>query len=442
MSRDTSLLNTYFRRFDNLTPYEFEDMVAEMYRCKGWQDVSTTSKSADKGRDVVGINKKGKKVYVEVKKHQKNVGRPVIQKLHSIMVMHEITKGIVVTTSDFTPGAIEYARKAKISLMNCDKFLTTCKYLLGEGPRQTALCCPIEIDKLRDKSLQSIDKMLYCYPQPSTKFIRTSSISPVRLEKNIWLNFSVFQRFQNSTGSWSWNMNHSRRNVAVDPTPNIYFDPPFVNKDFKDVEVLKDELEKHNLPYRKHDLSSYTPELLKKIIQGATTETKRYRGLNNQSYSKKCSPSLKNITIHFVKEYWQAKTKFDFQTEKHYVISARYTDDDFTGLEVSNFLCSKPEVSRVIMCQTCHDLINKNANKKKKRICRNCGKVVCDECSHKKKWFLVGKKSWCKECAELLIRKEISKKTNKETYKGSKASFKAWKRVPRPPVKVNKKFIR
>lgn len=438
MSRDISVLNAYLLRFDELTPYEFEDMVAEMYRCKGWQEVSTTTRSDDKGRDVIGVDKKGRKVYVEVKKHQNNVGRPVIQKLHSIMMIDNIAKGIVVTTSDFTSGAIEYAQKTKISLINRKKFLTTCQYLLGEGPRITELCNPIDIDELKKRSMRCIDKIFYCYPAPSTKFIQTNSIPPIKLVKNIWLNFSIYQIFQNSTGSWSWTMNHSQRNIAINPTPKIEYNPPFINKEFKDIEVIKSELEKHGLPYQKYNFTPYTLEILKKFIQTAMTETKRYIGLNNQTYSRNCSPSLKNITLHFVKEYWQAHTQFDFQTEKPYIISAIYTDNDFTSVEVSNFTCSKPESSRVIMCQTCHDLIDKHAIKKKKRICRNCGKVLCDECSHKKKWFVLGKKSWCKECAELLDSKEIAKKTNKIPYKDSKASFKAWKGASRTPVKFNK----
>ena len=64
MSRDRSVLNTYVNRFVDLTPYEFEEMVAEMYRCKGWHDVSTTTRSADEGRDVIGVDKKGRRVYV------------------------------------------------------------------------------------------------------------------------------------------------------------------------------------------------------------------------------------------------------------------------------------------------------------------------------------------------------------------------------------------
>lgn len=437
MPRDVSVLNAYLGKFDDLTPYEFEDMVAEMYRCKGWQDVSTTTRSDDKGRDVIGVDKKGRRVYVEVKKHKNNVGRPVIQKLHSIMTTDHIAKGIVVTTSDFTQGAIEYAQKTSISLVNRKKFLTTCQYLLGEGPRVTALCNPIDIVELKERSKNSIDKLIYCYPTPSTEFIQTSSIPPVKLEKNVWLNFSIYQKFQNSTGSWSWTMKHSNRNIAINPTSKVEYNPPFIDKEFKDIEVVKHELEKHDLPYQRYDIAPYTPEMVKKIIQMAMTETKRYRGLNNQRYSKKCSPRLKNITIHFIKDYWQTHTQFDFQTEKPYVIKAKFTDNDFTSVEVSNFICSKPESTRVIMCQTCHDLIDKHAIKKKKRICRNCGKVVCDECSHSKKWFVLGKKSWCNECAELLVNKEIQKKTNKIPYKDSKASFKAWKRAPRTPVKFN-----
>ncbi|GAH32228.1 unnamed protein product, partial [marine sediment metagenome] len=83
---DISNLFYYMNRFDDLNPYEFENMVAQMLHCKGWKNVELTSRSADKGRDIIGYDKKGRKVYIEVKQHQKKIGRPIIQKLHSIMV--------------------------------------------------------------------------------------------------------------------------------------------------------------------------------------------------------------------------------------------------------------------------------------------------------------------------------------------------------------------
>lgn len=82
MSKDTSKLANYLNHFESLSPQEFEDMVAEMFRCKGWENVRITSRTADKGRDVIGYNLDGYEVIIEVKLHKNNIGRPVVQKLH------------------------------------------------------------------------------------------------------------------------------------------------------------------------------------------------------------------------------------------------------------------------------------------------------------------------------------------------------------------------
>lgn len=47
-----------------MNPFEFEKIVAQMLRSKAWTDVNLTSKTVDKGRDIIGTNKKGQKVYV------------------------------------------------------------------------------------------------------------------------------------------------------------------------------------------------------------------------------------------------------------------------------------------------------------------------------------------------------------------------------------------
>jgi len=62
MSKDTSKLANYLNHYEDLNPQEFEDTVAEMFCCKDWENVRVTSRTADKGRDVIGYHQKGRKV--------------------------------------------------------------------------------------------------------------------------------------------------------------------------------------------------------------------------------------------------------------------------------------------------------------------------------------------------------------------------------------------
>jgi len=48
-------------------------------------------------------------IYVQAKKWEANVGRPVLQSFVGALQPHNATKGIFITTSDFTQEALDYA---------------------------------------------------------------------------------------------------------------------------------------------------------------------------------------------------------------------------------------------------------------------------------------------------------------------------------------------
>jgi restriction system protein len=73
--------------------------------------VDTTPAAGDEGRDLIAYNPDGSiRLVVECKHQRSAVGRPVVQKLHSAVLTCGATHGMVLTTSRFSPGAIEYAR--------------------------------------------------------------------------------------------------------------------------------------------------------------------------------------------------------------------------------------------------------------------------------------------------------------------------------------------
>ena len=71
------------RYLDTMDGYEFEQLCKAIYENSGYNHVELTSKSGDKGRDIIIYTNEGK-IVVECK-HRPNssIGRPVIQKLHS-----------------------------------------------------------------------------------------------------------------------------------------------------------------------------------------------------------------------------------------------------------------------------------------------------------------------------------------------------------------------
>jgi len=97
---------------------EFEQFVADLLRAMGFKKVSLTPITGDEGKDIVAYlpDPLGNlvKYYVECKhwgEHNK-VGRPVVQRLHSVITEGQsASKGIIVTSSDFTDPAKEWAKR-------------------------------------------------------------------------------------------------------------------------------------------------------------------------------------------------------------------------------------------------------------------------------------------------------------------------------------------
>jgi restriction system protein len=104
------------QNFKNMTPYEFEEFIAKLFRNMGY-DAHTTKKTGDYGIDVIA-KKDGKKIAIQCKQNQigNNVGNVVVQKTLGSMWKIKADKSIIITTSDFTTQAEEQAKEAPIEL--------------------------------------------------------------------------------------------------------------------------------------------------------------------------------------------------------------------------------------------------------------------------------------------------------------------------------------
>ena len=102
-----------------LNGFEFEKLITELFRLHGYNVVNMPY-TGDAGRDII-IEKEDIRTLVECKHQKSAIGRPVVQKLHSAIVVDmKANQGILVTTGSFSKQAIEYIGKHKvpIKLMN------------------------------------------------------------------------------------------------------------------------------------------------------------------------------------------------------------------------------------------------------------------------------------------------------------------------------------
>ena len=103
---------------EDLSGFEFEDVIEDVFRNLGYENVRQAEKTADEGRDILMeevVDGTRQAVVVE-SKHTDTVGRPVVQKIHSAIATFDFDgpkRGMVVTTGRFTCPAGKYAERLR-----------------------------------------------------------------------------------------------------------------------------------------------------------------------------------------------------------------------------------------------------------------------------------------------------------------------------------------
>lgn len=105
-----------------LSPAEFEEMVAEVYRARGHR-ARRTGTVGDHGVDIVVEARNGEKWVVQCKRWRGTVGEKVVREFYGTMMHEKADKGAIVTTGFFTPQAREWARGKPIFLYDGEEFL-------------------------------------------------------------------------------------------------------------------------------------------------------------------------------------------------------------------------------------------------------------------------------------------------------------------------------
>ncbi len=104
----------YFR---NLSPDEFEELVAETYRALGYS-ANRVGKSGDHGIDVEVRTPSGEYWVVQCKRYRDPVGERTVRELYGTLMSEGADRGILVTSADITPPAATWARGKPIDLID------------------------------------------------------------------------------------------------------------------------------------------------------------------------------------------------------------------------------------------------------------------------------------------------------------------------------------
>ena len=114
------------------SPKFFETLVLDLLHAMGYgatrSDLQHVGRSHDEGIDgIISLDRLGlEKVFVQAKRWQGSVGREVVQAFYGALAGQRANKGVLITTSSFTPHAVEFAKSVE-------------RIVLIDGGRLTAL---------------------------------------------------------------------------------------------------------------------------------------------------------------------------------------------------------------------------------------------------------------------------------------------------------------
>jgi restriction system protein len=98
------------------SPKFFENLVLDLLHAMGYgarrDDLQHVGRPHDEGIDgIISLDRLGlEKVFVQAKRWQGSVGREAVQAFYGALAGQHANKGVLITTSGFTPHAVEFAR--------------------------------------------------------------------------------------------------------------------------------------------------------------------------------------------------------------------------------------------------------------------------------------------------------------------------------------------
>lgn len=111
-----------------MTPREFEEFVARMFRAMG-HSVTLTQASGDKGVDIFLDSRKA---IVQCKKYEGSVGQSIVRDFYGTMIHYKAERGYIVTTGTFSLPAQTWAKGKPIHLVDGMELVKTLETIKSE----------------------------------------------------------------------------------------------------------------------------------------------------------------------------------------------------------------------------------------------------------------------------------------------------------------------
>jgi hypothetical protein len=102
--------------FVRMSPSEFEEVVVEVFRHRGWS-AEVAGSSGEQGVDI-NLRREGEFALAQCKHYYSPIGPSMLNNFHSAMTRSEASRGFFVTTSTFSPSARDWVGDKPIELVD------------------------------------------------------------------------------------------------------------------------------------------------------------------------------------------------------------------------------------------------------------------------------------------------------------------------------------
>ncbi|MDL0136227.1 restriction endonuclease [Halobacterium salinarum] len=369
---------------DDLSGFEFEDLIEDVFRNLGYENVRQAEKTADEGRDVIMeevVDGTRRAVVVECK-HTAAVGRPVVQKLHSAISTFDFDgpkRGMVVTTGRFTSPATEYADRLQ---QNDDPY--PIELLDGKDLREIADEIGLDlyngrIEILCDETLRPYDPAADVDAPVSEAFRDIENIEAADLpdphstatfrpvvtvtadtnavfETSVGVIHRINDRTQFLVHAERGNPQVVDEDVAALVTENFHTRIDLDSEQFGEV---FDDVEERRFGQTQTEYKEWAVDRL----QQHHTTTVTYTGDNNVTYNKTCEPNHSDISVQSIEPVYLPEVR-------HTTNLGDYTYPYEYFAAGPSRITTEDGIHRCVHCET-------NAVDETYTYCPNCGAIAC-----------------------------------------------------------------
>lgn len=108
-----------------IDPNDFEILIGDYFRKRGFANVSVVGRSRDRGVDVIATSISGEIHLIQCKRYRtgNNIGSNPVQRVDSFKRSRGAHVAWVITTSDFTPEGADEARISGVRTMNGEQLM-------------------------------------------------------------------------------------------------------------------------------------------------------------------------------------------------------------------------------------------------------------------------------------------------------------------------------